>query len=128
MVSSSLLFFFSIAFAFILGSNAATLAKPHAFILPIYKNKATFQYYTNIKMGNPGMHMNVVIDLGAQFLWFGCDGNTLHHPTALLPVAQPNAKLQRALVALAALGLLDQVAPTTLVLSLHSINPSFPEV
>ncbi|OMP00238.1 Peptidase A1 [Corchorus capsularis] len=74
--SSSICFLFSIAILFILGSNAATTTtKPSAFLLPIYKDKATLQYYTNIKMGNnPGMEMNVVIDLGGLFFWFSCDG------------------------------------------------------
>ncbi|XWS53957.1 hypothetical protein CRYUN_Cryun10bG0045400 [Craigia yunnanensis] len=122
MASSSLLFLFSIAFAFILGSNAATLAKPRAFILPIYKDKATLQYYTNIKMGNPGMHTNVVIDLGAQFLWFGCDGN--YTSSSYHPVACGSAKCEAA-KGIGCLGCFGPVRPgcTNNTCSIFPFNP-----
>lgn len=45
-------------------------------------------------MGDPGMDMNVVIDLGAQFLWFSCDGN--YSSSSYRPVACGSAKWEAA--------------------------------
>ncbi|KAJ4722374.1 basic 7S globulin-like [Melia azedarach] len=73
MASSVHLFLFSIAFALMLGSNALSKFKPRAYILPIKKDNVTLQYYTSIQIGEDLPYMDLVIDLGAPFLWLNCD-------------------------------------------------------
>ncbi|OMO85359.1 Peptidase A1 [Corchorus olitorius] len=124
--SSSIYFLFSIAILFILGSNAATTtSKPSAFLLPIYKDKATLQYYTNIKMGNnPGMEMNVVIDLGGLFLWFSCDGtydSQSYHPVSCDDSAKCEAA--KTMGCISCLGPVTRPGCTNNTCSLSPFNP-----
>ncbi|KAL7101972.1 hypothetical protein ACP275_08G089900 [Erythranthe tilingii] len=47
--------------------------KPEAFSFPIKKDATTNQYYTNIQFGSNSTKLNVVIDLGGNFLWFNSE-------------------------------------------------------
>ncbi|KAL8045046.1 hypothetical protein ABFX02_08G086800 [Erythranthe guttata] len=64
----SIFFFFSLCF-FSFYLNAQTTPSK-AFIFPIKKDGKTNQYYTNIQFGSNSTKLNVVIDLGGNFLWF----------------------------------------------------------
>lgn len=44
--------------------------------LPVRKDSKTLQHYTTFQMGSNRADINTVIDLGAEFLWFGCDNYT----------------------------------------------------
>ncbi|XP_075475171.1 putative aspartic proteinase GIP2 [Primulina tabacum] len=44
--------------------------------LPVRKDPKTLQHYTTFQMGSNRTNINTVIDLGAEFLWFGCDNYT----------------------------------------------------
>ncbi|XP_075475525.1 putative aspartic proteinase GIP2 [Primulina tabacum] len=41
--------------------------------LPVRKDSKTLQHYTTLQMGSNRADINAVIDLGGDFLWFGCD-------------------------------------------------------
>lgn len=44
--------------------------------LPVQKDSKTLQHFTTFQMGSNRADINTVIDLGAEFLWFGCDNYT----------------------------------------------------
>ncbi|KAK2966874.1 hypothetical protein RJ640_028884 [Escallonia rubra] len=65
-----------VSMLFLVFSFPLSLALPAvpALILPILKNNTAQQYYTTIEMGLPSTYVSAVIDLGAQYVWFNCDG------------------------------------------------------
>ncbi|KAI3913552.1 hypothetical protein MKX01_022133 [Papaver californicum] len=72
----SLVLLFS-AFLFLslssLSTSQPTSFKPKALVLPITKDASTLQYLTHINQRTPLVPINVVVDLGAGFLWVDCD-------------------------------------------------------
>ncbi|EYU20616.1 hypothetical protein ABFS82_08G087700 [Erythranthe guttata] len=67
----SIFFFFSLCFfSFYLNAQTTPSKQLQAFIFPIKKDGKTNQYYTNIQFGSNSTKLNVVIDLGGNFLWF----------------------------------------------------------
>ncbi|PIA44797.1 hypothetical protein AQUCO_01700412v1 [Aquilegia coerulea] len=60
--------FFSLSF-----SNAQPSFRPRALVLPVSKDASTLQYLTRINQRTPLVSVNVVVDLGGQFLWVDCD-------------------------------------------------------
>ncbi|XP_027351061.1 basic 7S globulin-like [Abrus precatorius] len=49
--------------------------KPKALLIPVTKDPSTLQYLTQIHQRTPLITINLVIDLGGQFLWLTCDHN-----------------------------------------------------
>ncbi|RDX84974.1 Basic 7S globulin, partial [Mucuna pruriens] len=66
------LLFFFIAFA---SSFAQQSFRPKALVVPVKKDATTLQYVTQIKQRTPLVTVNLVLDLGGQFLWVDCDRN-----------------------------------------------------
>ncbi|KAK6940841.1 Xylanase inhibitor, C-terminal [Dillenia turbinata] len=56
-------------------SSAQTSSRPKALVLPVTKDASTLQYLTQIKQRTPLVTVNLVVDLGGQFLWIGCENN-----------------------------------------------------
>ncbi|KAL9662646.1 hypothetical protein QQ045_027479 [Rhodiola kirilowii] len=53
--------------------RAQTSSTPRALILPVVKDTATSQYITHIKQRTPLVDVQLVLDLGGQFLWANCE-------------------------------------------------------
>ncbi|RVW53291.1 Basic 7S globulin [Vitis vinifera] len=51
------------------------LIHPNALVLPLTKHASTLQYVTIISQRTPLVPLNVIVDLGGQFLWVGCGSN-----------------------------------------------------
>ncbi|KAL0857798.1 hypothetical protein Bca101_062952 [Brassica carinata] len=47
--------------------------KPHAFVLPVFKDTKTGIYYTNLTIGKPSLVVNLAVDVRGSALWFQCD-------------------------------------------------------
>ncbi|CAH8389502.1 unnamed protein product [Eruca vesicaria subsp. sativa] len=47
--------------------------KPHAFILPVFKDTKTGIYYTNVTVGKPSLVVNLAVDVRGSALWFQCE-------------------------------------------------------
>uniref|UniRef100_A0A7N0V947 Peptidase A1 domain-containing protein n=1 Tax=Kalanchoe fedtschenkoi TaxID=63787 RepID=A0A7N0V947_KALFE len=47
--------------------------RPKALIVPVTKDAATSQYLTHIKQRTPLVDVQLVVDLGGQFLWVDCE-------------------------------------------------------
>ncbi|RZC63961.1 hypothetical protein C5167_025735 [Papaver somniferum] len=56
-----------------LSSSQPTSFRPKALVLPITKDASTLQYLTQIKQRTPLVSIDVVVDLGGQFLWVDCE-------------------------------------------------------
>ncbi|KAI3874994.1 hypothetical protein MKW98_019567 [Papaver atlanticum] len=56
-----------------LSSSQPTSFRPKALVLPITKDASTLQYLTQIKQRTPLVPIDVVVDLGGQFLWVDCE-------------------------------------------------------
>ncbi|XP_010278291.1 PREDICTED: basic 7S globulin-like [Nelumbo nucifera] len=57
--------------------------RPHSFILPITKDAPTLQYVTQIRQRTPFVTVDLVVDLGGQFLWVDCESayfSSSYHP------------------------------------------------
>ncbi|KAJ1405144.1 Xylanase inhibitor, C-terminal [Sesbania bispinosa] len=65
-----LFFFIAIAPAF-----AQQSFRPKALVVPVTKDAPTLQYITRINQRTPLVPLNLVLDLGGQFLWVDCDNN-----------------------------------------------------
>ncbi|XP_028788124.1 basic 7S globulin-like [Neltuma alba] len=64
-------------------SSAKSSFRPKAFVLPVTKDASTLQYVTQIRQRTPLVPLNLVLDLGGQFLWVDCDqkySSTTYHP------------------------------------------------
>ncbi|PIA44785.1 hypothetical protein AQUCO_01700406v1 [Aquilegia coerulea] len=46
---------------------------PRALVLPVWKDASTNQYVTHIKQRTPLVSINLVLDLGGEFMWVDCD-------------------------------------------------------
>lgn len=68
LFSSLLLFFISASFA-------QQSFRPKALVIPVSKDASTLQYLTNINQRTPLVPINLVVDLGGQFLWVDCERN-----------------------------------------------------
>ncbi|KAF9619896.1 hypothetical protein IFM89_009678 [Coptis chinensis] len=66
----SSIFLFSNSF-----STAQPSFRPQALVLPVSKDASTLQYVTRIGQRTPLVSINVVVDLGGQYLWVDCDRN-----------------------------------------------------
>lgn len=49
--------------------------RPKALVAPVSKDSSTRQYVTRISQRTPLVPLNLVLDLGGQFLWVDCDSN-----------------------------------------------------
>ncbi|KAK7344489.1 hypothetical protein VNO77_14148 [Canavalia gladiata] len=49
--------------------------RPKALIVTVKKDPSTLQYITHINQRTPSVPVNLVLDLGGQFLWVDCDRN-----------------------------------------------------
>ncbi|KAK4273133.1 hypothetical protein QN277_021589 [Acacia crassicarpa] len=49
--------------------------RPKALVVPVTKEASTLQYVTQIHQRTPLVPVNLVLDLGGQFLWVDCDQN-----------------------------------------------------
>ncbi|KAJ1433048.1 Xylanase inhibitor, C-terminal [Sesbania bispinosa] len=47
--------------------------RPKALVVPVTKDASTLQYLTQIHQRTPLVPLNLVLDLGGQFLWVDCD-------------------------------------------------------
>lgn len=57
--------------------------RPKALVIPISKDPSTLQYITTINQRTPSVAIDLVLDLGGQFLWVDCDKNyasSSYHP------------------------------------------------
>lgn len=68
LFSSLILFSFS-------PSSSQQSFRPKALLLPVSKDASTRQYVTTISQRTPLVPINLVLDLGGQFLWVDCDQN-----------------------------------------------------
>ncbi|KAL3717494.1 hypothetical protein ACJRO7_008996 [Eucalyptus globulus] len=66
----SLLFFFAAA-----SPSLQQSFRPKALVLPISKDASTLQYLTRISQRTPLVPVDLVVDLGGQFLWVDCEQN-----------------------------------------------------
>ncbi|KAL5701360.1 hypothetical protein ACHQM5_026705 [Ranunculus cassubicifolius] len=73
MASSLQLFSFFIVLICLSSPSNAKLSRPRALVLPITKDVSTLQYLTLINQRTPLVTVNVVVDLGGQYLWVDCD-------------------------------------------------------
>ncbi|OVA05512.1 Peptidase A1 [Macleaya cordata] len=79
LIQSHHLFFptFFLLFFFLSLSNAQLLpsssSRPHGLVLPVTKDASTKQYLTHINQRTPLVPVNLVVDLGGEFLWVDCD-------------------------------------------------------
>ncbi|RVW53678.1 Basic 7S globulin [Vitis vinifera] len=81
MASSISYFLFFSSLLFISSSNAQSSFRPHALVIPVSKDSSTLQYVTSINQRTPLVPLQLVVDLGGQFLWVdspkpGCNNNT----------------------------------------------------
>ncbi|KAI9087154.1 hypothetical protein K1719_030789 [Acacia pycnantha] len=53
-------------------SSAKHSFRPKALVLPVTKDASTLQYVTQIHQRTPLIPVNLVLDLGGQFLWVDC--------------------------------------------------------
>ncbi|KAJ6709061.1 ASPARTYL PROTEASE-RELATED [Salix koriyanagi] len=65
----------AILFSLLSQSFAQQSFRPKALVVPVTKDSATLQYVTQIKQRTPLVPINLVVDLGGQFLWVDCDQN-----------------------------------------------------
>ncbi|KAJ8899500.1 hypothetical protein K2173_018474 [Erythroxylum novogranatense] len=63
-----LLWFFSTQ-----STTAQQSFRPKALVLPVSKDSTTNQYITKIEQRTPLVPIDLVVDLGGQFLWVDCD-------------------------------------------------------
>ncbi|KAF7804763.1 basic 7S globulin [Senna tora] len=56
-------------------SFAQTSFRPKALLVSVTKDASTLQYLTQINQRTPLVPLNLVLDLGGQFLWVDCDQN-----------------------------------------------------
>eukprot|EP00257_Ricinus_communis_P004197 XP_002517163.2 basic 7S globulin [Ricinus communis] len=55
-------------------STAETVPfRPKALVLPVFKDKCTNQYITQIKQRTPLVPVKLIVDLGARFMWVDCE-------------------------------------------------------
>ncbi|XP_010255900.1 PREDICTED: basic 7S globulin 2-like [Nelumbo nucifera] len=66
ILSSLLLFLVSV-------SQAQQSFRPKALVLPVTKDASTLQYLTQLNQRTPLVAINLVVDVGGQFLWVDCD-------------------------------------------------------
>lgn len=53
-------------------TQTPSFIRPTALVLPLTKHPSTLQYVTVIGQRTPLVPLNVIVDLGGQFLWVGC--------------------------------------------------------
>ncbi|KAH7517199.1 hypothetical protein FEM48_Zijuj09G0037200 [Ziziphus jujuba var. spinosa] len=70
LVFTTLLLFISIAPSF-----AQQSFRPKALVAQVSKDSSTLQYVTRISQRTPLVPLNLVLDLGGQYLWVDCDNN-----------------------------------------------------
>ncbi|WJZ90785.1 hypothetical protein VitviT2T_009908 [Vitis vinifera] len=75
MASSISYFLFFSSLLFISSSNAQSSFRPHALVIPVSKDSSTLQYVTSINQRTPLVPLQLVVDLGGQFLWVDCEQN-----------------------------------------------------
>ncbi|KAJ9697069.1 hypothetical protein PVL29_009020 [Vitis rotundifolia] len=75
MASSISKFLFFSSLLFISSSNAQSSFRPHALVIPVSKDSSTLQYVTSINQRTPLVPLQLVVDLGGQFLWVDCEQN-----------------------------------------------------
>ncbi|XP_027366113.1 basic 7S globulin-like [Abrus precatorius] len=68
----TVLLLFFVAFA---PSFAQQSFRPKALVVPLKKDASTLQYVTRINQRTPLVPLNLVLDLGGQFLWVDCQRN-----------------------------------------------------
>ncbi|KAM1343969.1 hypothetical protein PS2_008017 [Malus domestica] len=68
--STLLLFFFNPSSTF-----AQQSFRPKALVVPVSKDASTLQYTTRISQRTPLVPINLVLDLGGQYLWVDCEQN-----------------------------------------------------
>ncbi|XP_038684302.1 probable aspartic proteinase GIP2 [Tripterygium wilfordii] len=69
------LIFSSLLLSLISSSLAQQSFRPQALVLPVSKDNSTLQYVTKINQRTPLVPINLVLDLGGQFLWVDCQQN-----------------------------------------------------
>ncbi|KAI3423217.1 Peptidase A1 domain-containing protein [Psidium guajava] len=74
-IQSSLLFFLFFFFAAAIAPSLQQSFRPKALVLPVSKDASTHQYLTRISQRTPLVPVNLVVDLGGQFLWVDCEQN-----------------------------------------------------
>ncbi|VVA13996.1 PREDICTED: basic 7S globulin [Prunus dulcis] len=71
--------FFSISTLLLFFNASPVLAqqsfRPKALVIPVSKDASTLQYTTHITQRTPLVPINLVLDLGGQFLWVDCEQN-----------------------------------------------------
>nr|CAN61502.1 hypothetical protein VITISV_011733 [Vitis vinifera] len=93
MASSISYFLFFSSLLFISSSNAQSSFRPHALVIPVSKDSSTLQYVTSINQRTPLVPLQLVVDLGGQFLWVDCEQNYVsssYRPGAVQPGCNNN--------------------------------------
>ncbi|PIA44799.1 hypothetical protein AQUCO_01700414v1 [Aquilegia coerulea] len=60
-------------FLVISSSQAQNSFRPKALVIPVRKDANTLQYVTNITQRTPPVPVQLVVDLGGQFVWIDCE-------------------------------------------------------
>ncbi|RZC51393.1 hypothetical protein C5167_019828 [Papaver somniferum] len=66
-----LLFFF--LFLSLSNAQPSSSSRPHALVLPIYKDPTSLQYVIQINQRTPQLAVKLVVDLGGKFTWVHCN-------------------------------------------------------
>ncbi|GLT52730.1 hypothetical protein SLA2020_260520 [Shorea laevis] len=75
MASSLQYFLFSTLLLFFSTSLAEQSFRPKALVIPVSKDHSTLQYITTINQRTPSLSIDLVLDVGGQFLWVDCENN-----------------------------------------------------
>lgn len=78
--STQYCFFFSTLLLILSIFNASPISaqpsfRPKALVIPVSKDASTLQYTTQISQRTPLVPINLVLDLGGQYLWVDCENN-----------------------------------------------------
>ncbi|KAI6674729.1 hypothetical protein NL676_002635 [Syzygium grande] len=74
-IQCSLLFSLLLFFAAAVAPSFQQPFHPVALVLPVSKDASTLQYVTRISQRTPLIPVDLVVDLGGQFLWVDCEQN-----------------------------------------------------
>ncbi|GLU07526.1 hypothetical protein SLE2022_244810 [Rubroshorea leprosula] len=75
MASSLQYLLFSTLLLFFSKSLAQQSFRPKALVIPVSKDPSTLQYITSINQRTPSLSIDLVLDVGGQFLWVDCENN-----------------------------------------------------
>ncbi|KAI3935828.1 hypothetical protein MKX01_033012 [Papaver californicum] len=103
MAASSLLFFTEhrlLLFFFFLSltlseAQPSASSRPHALVLPIYKDPTTLQYVIQINQRTPQVPVKLVVDLGGKFTWVHCNQSYISSTYVPVHCGSPQCSIAR---------------------------------